>query len=87
MTKKRKEISFVEQMRLLHRAGLTHKGIAVPPSAKDYEDMEALSMRIKKILEITERYHLTPSKMLFFVMYDIENNKVRTLLRDCDEIN
>lgn len=79
MAKKKKEISFVEQMRLLHRAGLTHKG-APAVSAKQYEDLDELSLRIKKILEITERNYLKPGKMLFFVMYDIENNKVRTLI-------
>lgn len=79
MAKKKKEISFVEQMRLLHRAGLTHKGSPSVPE-KEYEDMDELSLRIKKILEITERNHLNPGKMLFFVMYDIENNKVRALI-------
>lgn len=76
--KKKAEISFVEQMRLLHRAGLTHSKSAT--AHKQYDEIDDLSLRIKKILEIKERNHLESSKMLYFVMYDIENNKVRTLI-------
>lgn len=76
--KQKKEVSFVEKMRLLHRAGLTHSNLA--DEHKEYDDIDDLSLRIKKILEISERNHIESSKMLYFVMYDIENNKVRTLI-------
>jgi len=80
MTKKKKELSFVEKMRLLHRAGLTHRGASYEPMQLDYEDIDELSLRIKKILEINAHYKLNPGNMLYFIMYDIENNKVRTLI-------
>ena len=74
--KKKKELSFVERMMLMKRAGLTHSGQS--PDVDAVEDIAELSERIKKILEISERNHLKATKMLYFIMYDIENNKVRT---------
>ena len=76
--KKKSEMSFVEKMLLLHKAGLTHNNMS--SETKDYDEIDDLSLRIKKILEISERNHLDSKKMLYFVMYDIENNKVRTLI-------
>jgi CRISPR-associated protein Cas2 len=76
MGKKKKEMTFVEKMLLHNKAGLTHSGIAA--ELTDDEKLAELPERIKKILEITNREHLTASKMLYFIMYDIENNKVRT---------
>jgi CRISPR-associated protein Cas2 len=78
MGKKKKVYSFVEQMLLLHKAGLTHKKSAT--NIEDFDDLDDLSIRIKKILEISNRNHLNSAKMLYFIMYDIENNKVRTLI-------
>ncbi|MBN1253525.1 MAG: CRISPR-associated endonuclease Cas2 [Bacteroidales bacterium] len=40
--------------------------------------MPELSERIKKILEISLKSKKHPEKMLFLVMYDIQDNKVRT---------
>jgi len=80
MVKKKKEISFVERMLLYHRAGFSHKGAGASIDKIEYDELDDLTERIKKILEISERNHLNPSNMLFFVMYDIENNKVRTLI-------
>jgi CRISPR-associated protein Cas2 len=74
--KKKKEMTFVERMLLMKRAGLSHSGRDT--SLYDDEKLEGLPERIKKILDITDRTHLTASKMLYFIMYDIENNKVRT---------
>ena len=78
MAKKKSEMSFVEQMRLFHRAGLTHS--KPTSSIKDFEEIDELSVRIKNILEIRDRNHLNANRMLYFVMYDIENNKVRTMI-------
>lgn len=46
----------------------------------EYNDIEDIELRIKHILGLTERIKKTPNKMLFFVMYDIEDNKVRRLV-------
>jgi CRISPR-associated protein Cas2 len=76
--KKKTELSFVERMLLMKRAGFSHTGASF--SNKDSDDfiLEPLEQRIKSILQINERNHLNANEMLFFIMYDIENNKVRT---------
>ncbi len=74
--KKKKELTFVEKMLLYKKAGFTHSGMSDELSADD--KLADLPQRIKKILEITDRDHISATKMLYFIMYDIENNKVRT---------
>lgn len=44
------------------------------------KDMEPLEVRVKRILGIVERNKKEEGYMVFFVMYDIESNKVRTLV-------
>ncbi len=76
-TRKKKEpVSFPEMMLKLKRAGFTHKGAG----AKNYQkinELHSLEERISCILEIHTRNHLEATKMLYFILYDIENNKVR----------
>ncbi len=76
MTKKRKPLTFVETMRLIKKAGL---GGGAVLKAGDIKEMplEELNGRIRKLLGIYETAKKTPG-MIFLVMYDIENNKVRT---------
>jgi CRISPR-associated protein Cas2 len=64
----------------LKNAGLTHKQKVSNDTDLDYLEIDDLSTRIKKILDIYERNHLNPKQMLYFVMYDIENDKVRRLI-------
>ena len=40
----------------------------------------SLNDRVKKILEICNKKSIQPGYMLFFVMYDIGSNKVRSLI-------
>ncbi|MDR1403384.1 MAG: CRISPR-associated endonuclease Cas2 [Tannerellaceae bacterium] len=42
----------------------------------DFDELPSIDSRIEEILNIVKRKH-DKSRMLFFVMYDIENNKVR----------
>lgn len=42
------------------------------------DTLEPLSERIQQILGIIKRVKSNHQKMIYFVMYDIENNKVRT---------
>lgn len=74
MPKKKKTLSFAEKVRKIHRAGLEN----VPDISKDTGDdpLEPLPERLKKILGITEKVK-NATLMIYFVMYDIENNKVR----------
>lgn len=71
--------SFGDVMRKLNRSGLEGS----PPANKKWDDgseVEALSNRIQRILGIFKRQNGDPAHMVYFVMYDIENNKVRTLI-------
>lgn len=57
-----------------------NKRICTASNNHEYNDIEDIELRIKHILGLTERIKKTPNKMLFFVMYDIEDNKVRRLV-------
>lgn len=77
--KKRVPPSFGEIMRKLKKSGLEGS----PPANKRWDDgseVEAISERIQRILGIFNRQNGNPLRMVYFVMYDIENNKVRTLI-------
>ena len=75
--KKRKELTFVEKMLLMKKAGFTHRGASTSDTMPKSDPLEDLPQRIKKILDISNR-NLKATDMLYFIMYDIENNKVRT---------
>ena len=77
--KKRILPSFGEIMRKLKRSGLEGS----PPANKRWDDgseVEEISARIQRILGIFNRQTGNAAHMVYFVMYDIENNKVRTLI-------
>ena len=73
--KPRKPIDPLEALRKLSQAGV--KDSPPPNTPCDDEDGELLPIRqrVDKILGITDNKKTTD--MLFFVMYDIESNKVR----------
>jgi len=76
VAKKRKKLSFVESIRLIKKAGLNEGALLKAGDIRDLP-LEELNLRIKKLLNIYESVKKTQG-MIFFVMYDIENNKVRT---------
>ena len=61
------------RMQIIKKAGLKK-----PKTEKDPIPMDSLDKRIKSLLDITEKQKIPPENMLFIVMYDIENNRVRT---------
>jgi len=74
---KRKQLSFLEKLRKIKRAGLSHRS---PPN-KDVmhaDNIAPLNERVETILELFNRHKKKSNNMLFFVMYDIENDKIRT---------
>jgi CRISPR-associated endonuclease Cas2 len=77
MTKKKKEPpGFVEIMRKLTRAGIRES--PVPNRLVNAQDeLLSLDVRIEKVLGIVKRDDRPAGNMIFFVMYDIEDNKVR----------
>ncbi len=75
--KKKRELTFVEKMLLMKKAGFTHRGAATSETIPKTDPLEGLHERIKKILDIGNR-NLKATDMLYFIMYDIENDKVRT---------
>lgn len=79
--KKKPPISIIEQIKKLQNAKIAdNKKICTASNNHEYNDIEDIELRIKHILGLTERIKKTPNKMLFFVMYDIEDNKVRRLV-------
>jgi len=85
MPRKKKETTFVERMLRMYKAGLAVRApdtnsdsgdivTALKPS--DIEALPTLESRIETVLALVKRKH-DKSRMLFFVMYDIESNKVR----------
>lgn len=76
-------MSFVEKMKKIANARLPDEAAGVISSSgndEDSERMDAINIRVRKILHITEQKKKRQGRMLFFVMYDIESNKVRTLV-------
>jgi len=89
--KKKPPLSFVEQMRKIAAArlkppqgdGADVAGRAEATEGSDSSDsgeLEGLELRIRRILGMTDRVKKEEGRMLFFVMYDIEDNKVRGLI-------
>ena len=79
MSRKKKEpISFVQMVQKLKRAGIS--GRPMPNRLISNEEQVAISDTIKSVLGITEKTKKGNNRMIFFVMYDIESNKVRTLI-------
>jgi CRISPR-associated endonuclease Cas2 len=79
MSKKRKEISFAERLLKLKRAGLNYEDSMFKYHSEEQQlkNLER-QQRIEKIMEIvTTTKTVKPGYVLTFIMYDIENNKVR----------
>ena len=62
---------------------LAESGMAGGPSPGSVEDdpLTPLALRVDRILGLTENARKQNGRMLFFVMYDIESNKVRNCTR------
>lgn len=73
----RKQKSFSDAIRLLKKSGLENSPTPNDYRTFDWEGLSSLESRISKIFAITKDFNVKPDYMLFFVMYDIENNKIR----------
>jgi CRISPR-associated protein Cas2 len=75
MPRKKPALTFAQKMLKCYASGISPDS---PDLRKDIsvEDLPSVESRIEDVLNIVKRKH-DKSRMLFFVMYDIENNKVR----------
>jgi len=81
--KKKPPLTFAQRMQKIAAAQMKgNRPIreAPEPSSASPDALENLSLRIKRILQLTEKAKKNPGRMIFFVMYDIEDNKVRRLV-------
>ena len=77
MPRKRKTLSFVEAMNKLHAAGLDRTSPPNHTPATDIDNIPDLNQRLKTIFNVITNRQRPAHNMLFFVMYDIESNRVR----------
>lgn len=73
---KKPPLSFVEEMCKLQQANME---FALPPNRKinNLDTLPSLEDRVSVILNLVNQPSRKSTDMLFFVMYDIESNKVR----------
>lgn len=76
----KKELSFAEMVQLIRKAGLENKSTHEVRMREHSDNLGSLTERIQGILQITNRQNKTSQLMLYFIMYDIQNNKVRRLI-------
>lgn len=68
--------SYIETLRVLVKAGLKGNK-ATDAVGFDIDAIESLNERIEKITGVFKHYENRPGRMIYFIMYDIENNKIR----------
>ena len=76
MRKKAHPLPYIEVLRKLARAGVAHSP-EINRQVGNLEGLPTLQQRVNHILGIVNLPHRKPTNMLFFVMYDIESDKVR----------
>lgn len=77
--KKQEPKNFPEILRRIHKAGLTNTTAVSGVKIIDPE-MPGINERIELILKTFNQTGRKSTDMLFFVMYDIENNRIRNYI-------
>jgi len=81
MKKKRQPLSYGEKLLLIKKAGIkSYKEIDTQPAGKVVEESETigdLQARINEILGVVGRAKEKTGAMIYFIMYDIEDNRIR----------
>lgn len=77
--KKRPPLPLVEQIRKISTAGISNSP-KMNVNKNEATSLLPLDERIHQLLGLKEDNIKDLNKMLFFIMYDIENNKVRRLI-------
>jgi CRISPR-associated endonuclease Cas2 len=76
MTKKKTAIDYISILRKLKSAGVEHSPV-INREPNDLNYLPTLQERVDTVLGIINQATKSTGNMLFFVMYDIESNKVR----------
>jgi len=74
---KKKPLTFLEKLMLIKNAGLSARS-DLTIERNDDDLLDDLSTRLKRIMNIYRLHNNNPAKMIYFIMYDIEHNKIRT---------
>ncbi|MFU8844853.1 MAG: CRISPR-associated endonuclease Cas2 [Bacteroidales bacterium] len=81
MKKKKRPLNYGEKLLLIKRAGIkSYREIDTSPAGdlvSESEDLDELQSRINKILGLFERANIKQGSMVYFIMYDIEDNRIR----------
>lgn len=73
---KKKALTFVEKMKMFAEAGIP-KPLSPNRATGNIEGLRSIEERVEFLLNIVREPKRPADNMLFFVMYDIESNKVR----------
>lgn len=76
MAKKKQELTFPQKLAKLYHAGVQSSQM-VSTAYNGWESLESIEKRIERVIGIANNLERNVTDMLFFVMYDIESNKVR----------
>ena len=76
MKKKKTAIDYIDILRKLNNAGMEHSPV-INREPNDVDYLPTLQERVDTVLGIINESAKSAGNMLFFVMYDIESNKVR----------
>lgn len=77
MAKKKTPLTFPQIIQKIKKAGINP--IVYNQNQKQWDDMDSLNERIKKIMQLQQN-PIKPTDMIYFIMYDIEDNKVRNAI-------
>ena len=80
MRKKREPISPLEARRKLAQAGVQDSPRPTRHIDQDLDELPSLESRISCLLGIANETSRPTTNMIFFTMYDIESNKVKSLI-------
>ncbi len=77
--KNKPPLTLQQRLERVLKAGIQHGCKETEQTDESYQDeiLDSIEKRVQKILDIADDSHKNKYCMLFFVMYDIESNKVR----------
>jgi len=76
---KKKPLSFLDKLKIVKQACISVlDDVRTQNETLPDDPIDDISLRVRKILNIAEKTEKKPTDMTYLVMYDIENNKIRT---------